>query len=60
MKTRSLKDGTEVQELDHPLILEIKTKCPEKWILIDSETGEKYQGTNSIEKYKQWKRLDNA
>jgi hypothetical protein len=60
MKTRSLKDGIEVQELDHPLILEIKTKCPEKWILIDSETGEKYQGTNSIEKYKQWKRLDNA
>ncbi len=60
MKTRSLQDGTEVQELDHPLILEIKTKCPEKWILIDSETGEKYQGTNSIEKYKQWKRLDNA
>ncbi len=60
MKTRSLKDGTEVQELDHPLILEIKTKCPEKWVLIDSETGEKYQGTNSIEKYKQWKRLDNA
>jgi hypothetical protein len=60
MKTRTLTDGTEVQELDHPLILEIKTKCPEKWLLIDTETGEKYQGSNSIEKYRQWKRIDNA
>jgi hypothetical protein len=60
MKTRELRDGTEVQELDHPLILEIKTKCPEKWLLIDTETGEHYRGSNSVEKYRQWKRIDNA
>jgi hypothetical protein len=57
MKTRTLKDDSQVEELDHPIILEIKTKCPEKWTLIDNETGEKYQGTNSIEKYRQWKRI---
>lgn len=60
MKTRTLKNNTQVEELDHPLILEIKTKCPEKWTLIDNETGEVYTGTNSIEKYQQWKRVDNA
>jgi hypothetical protein len=60
MKTRTLKNNTQVEELDHPLILEIKTKCPEKWTLIDNETGEVYTGTNSVEKYQQWKRVDNA
>ena len=24
--------------------LEIKTKCPSKWILIDTETGQSYKG----------------
>jgi hypothetical protein len=60
MKTRTLKDNRQVEELDHPIILEIKTKCPEKWTLVDNETGEVYTGTNAIEKYQQWKRIDNA
>ena len=44
MKTRTLKDGTVVQELDRVKILEVKTKCPEKWKLVDLETGEQYIG----------------
>ena len=60
MTTRKLKDNTEVEELTHPIVLEVRTKCPEKWTLIDNETGERYVGQNSIEKYSQWKRVDNA
>jgi len=34
--------------------LRVHTKCPEKWILIDKETGEIYQGNpNGF-----WDRLD--
>ena len=47
MKTRTLKDGTVVQELDRVKILEVKTKCPEKWKLVDLETGEQYIGYTS-------------
>jgi hypothetical protein len=39
---RTLKNGEEVAELDIPVILTIKTKCPEKYMLIDQETGEVY------------------
>ena len=41
---RTLKDGKEVQELKEPIVLTIKTKCPEKYMLVDLETGEKYIG----------------
>ncbi len=58
MKTRVLKDSKEVQELDFPIDLVVHTKCPEKWMLIDLETGEHYVGQNEIEKYNQWKRLE--
>jgi hypothetical protein len=58
MKTRKLKDETEVVELDFPIVLEIKTKVPEKWLLIDLETGEHYRGSNSVEKYSQWTRQE--
>jgi hypothetical protein len=47
LKTRTLKDGTVVQELDRVKILEVKTKCPEKWKLVDLETGEQYIGYTS-------------
>ncbi len=39
---RKLQDGTEVSELSESVTLTIKTKCPEKWLLIDKETGEVY------------------
>jgi hypothetical protein len=35
-----------IQELDTPVNLVVHTKCPSKWILIDTETGESYQGNN--------------
>lgn len=54
---RKLKDGREVPELDKVKILEVKTKCPEKWKLIDLETGEEYIGwhTNGP---RSWRRVD--
>jgi hypothetical protein len=41
---RKLLDGREVPELEEPKTLTVHTKCPEKWILIDTETGEVYNG----------------
>jgi hypothetical protein len=29
---------------DFPIKLTVKTKRPEKWILVDTETGESYKG----------------
>jgi len=58
MKTRTLKDATEVEELNFPITLEVHTKCPSKWMLIDLETGEHYMGQNNVEKFQQWKRME--
>ena len=57
MKTRNLKNGSVVEELDEPITLKVLTKCPEKWLLVDMETGEQYigyktQGKNSWKKVK--------
>ena len=59
MNTRTLLDGHEVEELDLPVTLTVYTKCPEKWMLTDMQTGEKYigyptAGPNS------WKRVGDA
>jgi hypothetical protein len=56
---RKLIDGSEVPELAEAQTLMLKTKCPEKWLLIDRETGEIYTpyttpGPN------QWKKIDFA
>ena len=56
---RKLKDGTEVSELDQAVELKVTTNCPDKWLLIDRETGEAYVASNTLEKY-QWKKLYNA
>lgn len=53
---RLLLDGREVQELDMPVKLEVYTKCPGKWVLIDLETGEQYTGYTT-EGARQWKKL---
>ena len=58
MKTRTLKDTTVAEELDFPIVLEVKTKVPTKWLLIDLETGEHYRGTNSVEQFSQWQRQE--
>jgi len=41
---RKLLDGTEVNEYDKATTLKVYTKCPEKYKLIDMETGEEYIG----------------
>jgi len=51
MKTRTLLDGSQVPELDNPVTLQIKTKCPAKYKLIDMETGQTYIGYDTEGKY---------
>jgi hypothetical protein len=65
MKTRVLQDGRVVEELEVVRQLWVNTRCPDKWLLIDMETGEQYQGrktdgTQSWEKVHaiEWKRVD--
>ena len=58
MKTRMLKTGLQVPELDEPKILTVKTRCPEKWQLTDLETGEVYIGY-STEGNLSWRKVDN-
>ena len=48
-KERTLKNGEKVEELDNPVQLIIKTKCPTKWIIEDLETGQRYRANGSKE-----------
>jgi hypothetical protein len=32
------------KEEDSEVLLTVKTLCPEKWLLVDRETGQVYQG----------------
>ncbi len=34
----------EYKVFNEPVVLNIKTKRPEKWLLVDRETGQIYQG----------------
>lgn len=47
IKFRKLLDGSQVEDFDYPIDLIIHTKAPEKWKIIDMETGQEYVG-NSI------------
>ena len=44
----------EFEEFDQPIDLFIHTKCPRKWLLIDRETGEIYEGSSAGH----WNRVD--
>lgn len=57
MATRKLQDGREVTELESAKTLTVKTKCPEKWLLVDLETGERYTGHLTDGK-NSWRKLD--
>lgn len=57
MKERTLIDGTVVIELDEPKTLTVFTKCPEKYKLIDMETGQEYIGY-STDGLKSWRLID--
>ena len=47
---RILKNGVKVPELKKAINLKVYTKCPAKWILIDTETGQKYIGSENPNK----------
>jgi hypothetical protein len=45
---------TQYKVFDEAIVLKVKTKRPEKWLLIDRETGQVYQGNEGG----YWDRLD--
>ena len=49
-KTRILKNGSVVDELNKSVMLVIKTKAPTKYKLIDQETGEEYNSEIAYER----------
>lgn len=57
MGKRTLKDGTQVNELNSTVELVVRTKCPEKWLLIDRETGEQYVGQHG--RFYDWRKIAN-
>lgn len=57
---RKLLDGTEVSVLDAAVELIIRTKCPNKYKLIDLETGEEYIGNRPDEHHRYWKKIKNG
>mgnify|MGYP000421589669 CR=1 FL=1 len=57
---RKLQDGTEVPEYEFPVTLEVRTKCPNKYKLIDMETGEEYIGQSPTRKGFDWRKIKNA
>ena len=48
-KYRELKNGEKALELESPVQLIIKTKCPTKWIVEDLETGQRYRANGTTE-----------
>ncbi len=49
-----MKKIKDFEEFDKPVDLVVHTKCPDKWLLLDRETGEIYQGSSAGH----WNRLD--
>lgn len=49
-----MRSNKEYKTFEQPVDLLVHTKCPEKWLLIDRETGQIYQGNNGG----YWDRLD--
>ena len=45
----NLKNGEKAKELNSPVNLIIKTKCPTKWIIEDLETGQRYRANGNTE-----------
>lgn len=48
------RHGFDYKEENENVILTVKTLCPTKWILLDRETGQMYQGNPGG----YWDRLD--
>ncbi|MEN9389434.1 MAG: hypothetical protein RLY61_518 [Candidatus Parcubacteria bacterium] len=58
MLKRNLINGGEVEELKEPINLLVRTLVPPKWILVDQETGQVYQGSDRMDSYGPWVRLN--
>jgi len=58
--SRKLLDGTDASEYEFPVTLEVRTKCPSKYKLIDMETGEEYIGQSPSRKSFHWRKIKNA
>ena len=58
MKKRNSEIFGNSVEKNSSINLNVITKFPEKWILIDSETGQMYQGTDNKKVGKNWKLLN--
>ena len=59
-KFRKLMNGEKVSELNFPMNLIIKTKCPTKWIIEDLETGQRYRANGQDEIGKMFTLIDNV
>ena len=55
-KKRKLQNDVYVDELDEPITLTVYTRCPEKYMLVDMETGQKYIGRITKGK-SSWKKI---
>ena len=53
---KKMRKSFEYEELNKPVDLVVHTKSPSKWLLIDRETGQTFQGS----KNGKWDRLDPA
>ena len=42
-----MRVGREIEELSEPVTLVVHTKCPDKWVLTDTETGRVFRGDKS-------------
>jgi len=58
-KHRKLINGEKAKELDSPIELIIKTKCPTKWLIEDLETGERYRANGNNEVGKMFTPIEN-
>lgn len=59
-KMRKLINGTQVSELQDPVSLIVKTKCPHKYLLMDLETNETYRGTDINQPGSHWVKTNNS
>lgn len=58
MRNRNSKIFGKSVQKNTSINLNVITKFPEKWILIDTETGEIFQGTDNEKIGKNWKPLN--
>ena len=58
LKNRILKNGEKAEELKASVQLNIKTKCPTKWIIEDLETGQRYRANGNTEIGKMFTPID--